>query len=173
MGGTIVSAADASRADVSIEIPDTNSNFEEVYRRHGNWLVAFLRRRFSGQDAEDLAQETYVRTVGAMTEIHNPRAFLARVALRAARDVGDLKANRMTYVAVQEPDAPVIGGQEEQVLLKQLILKLPNDLRVVFLLSRFAGLSNEEVAQRCGISVKRVEARMTKARARLAALLRE
>lgn len=146
---------------------------DQIYRRHGNWLVAFLRRRFDRQVAEDLAQETYVRTVGARTEIRNPRAFLARVALRAARDIAEKKANRLVASPIEDGDAWVWPDQEKAILFKQLLLSLPPDLKVVFVLSRFEGLTNEEIARRCGISVKRVEARMTKARASFAALLRD
>lgn len=173
MRGAKVSAADASRANVSDELEASRPNLDEVYRRHGNWLVAFLRRRFSAQEAEDLAQETYVRTVGARTYIRNPRAFLARVALRTARDLGALKINRVAISADEDVEGAVLSDQDQVLLLKQLVLSLPADLRVVFVMSRFAGLTNDEIATRCGVSVKRVEARMTKARAKLAALLRE
>lgn len=144
-----------------------------LYQRHGNWLVAFLRRRFSPEEAEDLAQETYVQTVGTRTEIRNPRAFLARVALRTAREISERKANRMVYWPEQAADFALAPEQEDSLVLKQAIQNLPSELQVVFVLSRFAGLTNIEIAQRCGISVKRVEARMTKARAQFAALMRD
>jgi RNA polymerase sigma factor (sigma-70 family) len=152
---------------------DEQHPLDALHRAHGNWLLAFLRRRFSPQDAEDLAQETYVRTVGARTEIRNPRAFLARVALRAAHEFSEQKANRLVLWTADDADAALLPDQETALLFKQVVLDLPKELQVVFLLSRFDGLSNEEIARRCGISVKRVEARLTKARARLAALLRE
>jgi RNA polymerase sigma-70 factor (ECF subfamily) len=151
----------------------TGEDLDAIYRQHGNWLVALLRRHFGQQEAEDLAQEAFVRIVGARVEIRNPRAFLARVALRAARDVARRKANRLPACEVEEGDAPTLPDQIDALFFKQAVLGLPPDLRVVFLLSRFAGLTNEEIAQRCGISVKRVEARMTKARARFAALMRD
>lgn len=173
MGSARMSAADASRANVRLAAEDGRPDVDALYRRHGNWLVAFLRRRFGRQAAEDLAQETYLRTVGAKTEIRNPRAFLARVALHAARDIAALKANRMVFWPEDEADEAVPCELEEALLVKQVVTALPEDLRVVFALSRFAGLSNKEIAERCGISVKRVEARMTKALALLAASMRD
>lgn len=173
MKGAKVSAADASRANVSGDLEASRPNLDQVYRRHGNWLVAFLRRRFSAQDAEDLAQEAYVRTIGAKTELRDPRAFLAKVALNAAREISEHKSNRLALYPADDADGAVSGDQEAILLMKQLALGLPEDLKVVFVMSRFAGLTNDEIAARCRISVKRVEARMTKALAMLAARLRE
>ncbi len=69
-------------------------------------------------------------------------------------------------MAVQ-PDA------EQAVLLEQLVQALPEPIRDVFLLSRFGGLSKVEIARRCNLSVKRVEARLTEARRRCAALIQD
>ncbi|TAL93712.1 MAG: RNA polymerase sigma factor, partial [Rhodanobacter sp.] len=40
---------------------------------------------------------------------------------------------------------------------------MPDKRRTVFLLSRVEGLSNAQVAQRCGVSVKMVEKHLAKA----------
>lgn len=137
---------------------------DQIYRTHGSWLIAFLRRRFGAQEAEDLAQETYLRLTGRNAEIRNPRAYLARVALNAARDQARRCAARPVLTAQESaPPASTSGGQTETFLLKQTILALPPRLRDVFLLSRSSGLTYEEIAHRCGVSVKTVEARMTKA----------
>jgi RNA polymerase sigma-70 factor (ECF subfamily) len=147
---------------------------EQAYREHQNWLIAFLRRRFGQQDAEDLAQETYARAVTANTAIRNPRAFLARVALNAARDLVRRRAVRPQLTREDAAPPPAMASaQDEALLLKQIILALPPKLQEVFLLSRFAGLTYDEIADHCGISVKTVEGRMTKALALCAALMDE
>ena len=60
-----------------------------------------------------------------------------------------------------------------QLLLKQAVLALPPRQRAVFLLSRIEGLTNAQVAERLGLSVKTVEARMTRALAALASALQD
>jgi RNA polymerase sigma factor (sigma-70 family) len=151
----------------------TNNDAEAVYRSHGSWLLGWLRRRFAPQDAEDLAQETYVQLVRTRAEIQNPRAFLARLALDAAGMEARRRSARPILVSDEfiPPGVSEPSDQEQALLLKQAILALPPKLREVFLLSRFGGLTYEEIAHRCGVSVKTVEARMSKALAMCTSLL--
>lgn len=151
----------------------TASEAEALFRHHGGWLIGFLQRRFGPDAAEDLAQEAFVRTVGTRTDIRNPRAFLARLAVRAASDQARGRSARLATCPADDADAAVRPVQFEAVLLQQLLRELPPKVRDVYLLCRVAGLTYGEVAQRCGISVKRVEARMTEAHRRFAALMRD
>lgn len=155
------------------DFEETSSNAEEVYRRHGNWLYRFFRRRFGPQDAQDLTQETFVRVVGAGIEVRDPRAFLKQVALNTLRDQSRRAAVRPVLVSDEATlmDAATPAELEQQLLLEQIVLALPPRLREVFFLSRFVGLTYVDIAHRCGISVKTVEARMTKALAMCAALM--
>jgi RNA polymerase sigma factor (sigma-70 family) len=149
------------------------SNAEQVYRDHGNWLYRFFRRRFGPQEAQDLTQETFVRVVGANVEIRDPRVYLTHIALNMVRD----KSRRAAVRPVLVSDEPALlaavtpAELEHQLHLEQIVLALPPRLREVFFLSRFVGLTYVEIAQRCGISVKTVEARMTKALAMCTALM--
>lgn len=122
---------------------DSVANADKIYRTHGNWLLAFLRRRFAPQEAEDLAQDTYVQLVTTKADIQNPRAFLARLALDAA----GMQARRRQSRPILVSDDLIPAGfaepseQEHALLLKQAILSLPPKLREVFLLSRVGGLT--------------------------------
>jgi RNA polymerase sigma-70 factor (ECF subfamily) len=146
---------------------------EQVYRAHRRWLIGFLRRRFGRRQAEDLAQEAFVRLVCARVRIRNPRALLARVAVNAARDQARRRAVRREFSAVEAATQPLAAAaaQAEAVLLKQVVLALPPKLQEVFVLSRFGGLTYEEIARRCGIAVKTVESRMTRALAICSAMM--
>jgi RNA polymerase sigma factor (sigma-70 family) len=145
------------------------SDVEVAYRQHRPWLVRFLAHRFGSAISEDLVQEAFARTLKAGTEVRNPRAFLVKVAIRAAREAARRHPQPID-IQTLFPAFEAPSGNEAAVL-EQAILRLPKPLREVFLLSRFGGLSNVEIAHRCNLSVKRVEARITKARQMCTALI--
>lgn len=143
---------------------------EGLYRRHRSWLRNFLIRRFGQLVGEDLVQEAFARTVASGADVQNPRSYLAKVAIRAAMEE---VRRRPDPGFVYQPPVAVAPDAEVAVLLEQTIAALPGPIRDVFVLSRFGGLSNVEIAQRCNLSVKRVEARLTEARRRCAALIQD
>jgi len=160
---------------------------DKHYRRYARWLTAVLRKRFGAKigPAEDLVQEAYLHAArheerGAL---RHPRAFLLQVATNLARNEVRRVARSGLALAV-DPHASIENSSEkaehgvdaeqlEALLLKQLILSLPAPLKDVFVLSRYAELTNQEIAERCDLSVKTVEWRMTKALAHLRARLRD
>lgn len=148
---------------------DPTPNTEQLYRKHRGWLLGFIRRRFGNLIAEDVTQEAFAQTLQTQGGIRHPRAFLAKVAVRAA--LAEVRKRPQNVVPV--PPAATPAESDQAILLEQLILNLPPPIREVFLLSRFGGLSNVEIAHRCNLSVKRVEARITKARAMCAALMQD
>ena len=148
----------------------SRATIERIYLSHRAWLRAFLSRRFGSLVGEDLVQEAFARTLASGSVMQSPRAFLKTVAIRAALEEARRRPEpRFTYA----PPASVAPDAEVSVLVEQLLLALPEPIRDVFVLSRFGGLSNVEIAQRCNLSVKRVEARLTEARRRCAALMRD
>jgi RNA polymerase sigma-70 factor (ECF subfamily) len=172
------------RDDLLIADDDGHGGLEMLYRRYGAWLGAALVRRFGSvitPFAEDLVQETYVRIAPyqAAGAIRHPQALLMRIASNIARD-------HLRREQVSRRASPDFQGRPEQgadihqeaeqvaaLQLKELILSLPPKLRDVFVLSRFGGLTYEEIAHHCGVSVKTVEWRMTKALALCASRLQD
>lgn len=153
----------------------SRARLDRLYRRYGHWLETRLRGRY-GVDAEDIVQDTWVKIAPLETslEIRHPKAFLLTFATNLAMSRARQARRRSDLLALNLPAGQdgAAGGQAEALELEDLILSLPQPLRDVFLLSRFAGMTNGQISERLGISPKTVEWRMTKALAHCAAQLR-
>lgn len=157
-------------------------SIDALYRRYSGWLAARLRRRFGSAhafEAEDLVQEAYLRLSAyqAKAPVLHPRAFLLQVATNLAysqlRTAGRRQGSAQLQVEprLETSEHVSLSDQDEVMLLGQLISALPEPQRDVFVLSRFGGLTNQDIAAQLGISVKTVEWRMTRALTSLAAHL--
>lgn len=134
-----------------------------------------VTKRYGSQDADDLVQDIWVKLVPYESQaIRHPRAFLLRIASNL---IADRIRRRTRSDRWQEQQAALqpsweMAGQSDELLVKQVILSLPQPLRDVFVLSRFGGLTNDQIAEQLGIRPKTVEWRMTKALAHCAAQFR-
>jgi RNA polymerase sigma-70 factor (ECF subfamily) len=168
--------------DVPSETIKSTSALDQLYRRHAPWLGRILawRLRSTALDVDDIVQETYIRVARyapAEAERH-PKALLLRIAVNLARD--NMRRNSVRG-GLAEPiknadEAGLARIEPEQHValeMKQAILALPPIYRDVFVLSRFTGLTYEEIASHVGISVKTVEWRMSRALAMCAVTLRD
>ena len=88
--GSTISALDSHSA---LPIPRDRRplSIQEIVRRNHGALIKFLRRRLSiADDAEDVAQETYIRMMRyeGSSELQSPSAMLFRIAVNVANDHG-------------------------------------------------------------------------------------
>jgi len=137
-----------------------------LYRTYAAWVVAFLARRFGREIAEDLAQETFLHLAQHPPEWRSPKALLARIALNVAQDHlrREQAQKRPRLVGTDDvPEGVSPPDQHETLLHREVVAKLPRNLRDVYVLSRFGGMTYAEIAIHLGISVKAVEKRMTQA----------
>lgn len=152
-------------------------NLADLYERYAPWLARRLRRA-GATCVEDLVQETYLRIATYSTlgrSVAYPKAMLLTVATNLSKDWAKKRYKRQ--ISEARRDSSCVNGHhvadaEHSILIKQIILGLPEPLRDVFVMSRVGGLSNAQIAERLGISPKTVEWRMTKALAHCAAQLR-
>ncbi len=156
---------------------------QEIIRRHHTSLIKFLRRRLStADDADDVAQETYIRMMKyeGSSEIRSPSAMLFRIAVNVANDHGRAAQARCASdhcdiedvaLASEQPSAErAVQAHQSLSLLLDVIEGLPPKCKQVFLLSRAHGMTYGEIALHCGISVKMVEKQISRA---LAACLKK
>lgn len=121
-------------------------------------------------EAEDLVQDAFVKAwafVEGGGEIDNFRAFMYRavrnVCLTHLRDRREmLDADALPDVGEEEIDTSMRDAR-----IWKAIDGLPERCREVFLMSKRDGLTNEEIAEELGLSVKTVKNQMTKAFSRL------
>lgn len=159
----------------SADLAETRGS-RELYRDYAAWLRAALRHRFGADAADDLVQETYLRvTRNDTAAIRHPRAFLMRIAINVARDWARRRRVEVDPPAKEAMIAalPVDASQHQAILLKQIVLALPPELRDVFVLNHIEGLTLQEIAQLRGMSVRTVERRMSAAMLAAAAALRQ
>ena len=158
--------------------PQEQLSIQEIIRRHHESLIKFLRRRLSiAEDANDVAQETYIRMMKyeGSREIVSPSAMLYRIAVNVANDHGRAAQARWSadhcdidevQIVSEQPSAEraVLAGQNLDLLL-DVIEHLPPKCKQVFLLSRAHGMTYPEIARHCGVSVKMVEKQISRAMA--------
>jgi RNA polymerase sigma-70 factor (ECF subfamily) len=154
-------------------------------------LVLFLAARLrSASEAEDLAQELYLKVaaMAADAEVRAPAALLYRMAAnlvvdhvrsaqRASRRNAEWRLdNRQTIGAtdvVSEPAADeALVARERVRLLAQAVAELPPQMGRAFRLHKLEGLSQAETAEAMGVSRKMVEQHIGVAIRRLAEKLR-
>ncbi len=171
--------ADTARAEA--EAPDEDAGIaplsvSDMIRRHHDALVGFLRRRLRvSEDADDVAQETYVRLMQyeGSREIRSPASMLFRIAINVANDLGRFQVARResdrrslddVELVCELPSAErELEARQDLELLYQAIAELPPKCRQVFLLSRVQKMTYPQIARHCGISLKMVEKHISRA----------
>ena len=160
--------------------------FEALFRQWYEPVVRSATRvlRDSGV-AEELSQDVFLelwRRRESLAADSSVAGYLMQAvrnrALNHLRHLAVQKKSVVYVEALSEPveasDAQVQAG-ELQVALAQAITELPPRTREVFVMSRERGLRYSEIADELGVSVKAVEANMSRAlrilRERLAAFL--
>lgn len=158
--------------------------FQALYERHSRAVFTFLLRLLGDRrTAEDLVQETFLR-VFTSGETYRPTAAFRTWLFRIARNLTIDRFRRRSEsaevdaggtLASQRDSGPsaleLAEARQLGERLEAAIARLPVAQREVLLLSRFAGLSHEEVAQVTGSSPGAVRVALHRALGRLRTLL--
>jgi RNA polymerase sigma factor (sigma-70 family) len=146
-------------------------------------LKRYLQRLLlNTADAEDLAQETFVRLyknraqfkAGARVSplLYAMASNLAknRLRWRSVRRLVSMDAAEDDAPALQVPDANAASGAESAVdnerveAVRAAIGALPHDLRTAIVLAEYEGLSHSEIGAALGCTPKAIEGRLHRAR---------
>ena len=133
--------------------------------------LGFTRNR---RDAEDLAQETYLRALRNLGRIANgasSKAWLCSIARNACRD--HLRRARFSLGRrAASPNEPAVDAdphvaldrKEQREVLRRAIARLSRPLRDALVLREYGELSYEHIAQALGIELGTVMSRLHRAR---------
>ena len=174
LGETVLKKARASEAEAPVE------SMEALVALHTAMVfrIAYSVLR-NHQDAEDAAQECFLRVLkaqGRLKDVRNVKTWLARIAWTTALDQRSRRAASAANEEVLDdellerlPDSR--HGSDEQVedrqmraLLERLIAGLPEELRQPLELSTVQELNSAEIAELMEIPEGSVRTRLLRAR---------
>jgi RNA polymerase sigma factor (sigma-70 family) len=159
----------------SQQVEPAKGRFDKFFREQYSALVRFLRRRSrTDEDAEDDAQESLTRLIRYIKS-QPPAAWkpaLYRIAVNVSKDrlrkLQSHGADQHLQVEEIEVESDQPGMEEsaaraqQRAMLREAILALPPKCRHAYLL-KLQGMTNVEVAKRCGVSVRMIEKHLANA----------
>jgi RNA polymerase sigma-70 factor (ECF subfamily) len=146
----------------------SESEFRELYFEYHPVLFRVAMYVLKDEaEAEDVVQETFLKLwkLNDHKEITNLKAYLISMTRNACLDQirsSDKEREKILELKheVTDEEAP---EQEDSIrkALEEAVSQLPPKCRLIFSLSRFEGLSNEEIAEYLDISKRTVETQIS------------
>lgn len=164
----------AARGDRDAAAEFVRATQGDVYR--------FLVHLSGPHDAEDLAQETFVRALGALPSFSGrstARTWLLSIARHVAADAVRRAARRPRTAALPLEEAlqtratPWHPNIDEAVHVRALVADLDAERREAFVLTQIIGLSYADAARVCACPVGTIRSRVARARMDLITALDE
>ena len=166
---------------------ETPGAFGIIFDRHGSTLLRFLARRVNPADAEDLLGEVFriafERRSTFERDRDSARPWLYGIAANVVAKHHQSEARRLRAMARvsagrpldDDPAERAVAAADAGALWARVIAAfrtLPEAERQVLLLFAWEELSYDEIALALGVPVGTVRSRLSRGRARLAALTR-
>ncbi|MCX7879159.1 MAG: RNA polymerase sigma factor [Ignavibacteria bacterium] len=151
--------------------------FKEIYRRYSGRVYTYCRKFLGNrEDAMDVFQDTFIKFYESSKqerEMTNLPAFLLRIARNLCLNSLRLRKNSVElkdYMKIE--NANEIREQTELLnLIQNALTNLPTELREIFILREYQGMSYQEIAEFLGISMSNVKIRIFRAKEKLREIL--
>jgi len=169
---------DAMTATGQTELDQLNRTFRPAL------IAFFLRRLRNHAEAEDMAQDVFIRLAGANRgDLRSTEAYIFQIAVNLLRDHARKEKHRAHYrgelAAVEETGVDfldpsrIVGGEQSLAMLTSALRELPQLTRTIFICHRLENLTRPEIAAAFQLSESAVDRHLAKALALLIARLRE
>lgn len=176
----LISAAQAGDLD----------SFNQIVRLYETRVYNLCYRMLGDADAAaDATQDTFISAFRHLSNFRGGalKSWLLRIATNTCYDVLRTRKRRPSVSLDKEPDdessrldPPDPGASLDEIMLQQELsaaiqrglAELPEDQRIVIILSDIQGLAYEEIAHITGVQLGTVKSRLSRARAKLRDILR-
>ncbi|GAM97371.1 sigma factor of ECF subfamily [alpha proteobacterium U9-1i] len=154
-----------------------NALLEKLVERYRKPLLGFFARRVHDHaEAEEMTQEVFFRLAKRPDVLSEPtiEGYIFETAANLVRDrvrrnrvrnpEGQVQLEDIVELPSDEPSVErALEGRRRLRVLLDALSELSPKCRSVFLLHRYSGMPQSEIAKRFGISVSAVEKHMTRA----------
>jgi RNA polymerase sigma-70 factor (ECF subfamily) len=157
-------------------VQGNEQSFREIYdfyvRKVYRFVYSYVRER---SEAEDITQNVFMRIwerrflldaeksfAGLIFTISH-RAVMDYFRRQSAKSLLDMQHTCDVDIPSSATPADWVYARQLESLYEKALQSLPAKRKEIFLLSRHNGLTNKQIAERLGISVKTVENQMTAA----------
>jgi RNA polymerase sigma-70 factor, ECF subfamily len=170
------------------------SAFDLLVRKYQHKVVKLVLRYVRNPaEAEDIAQEAFIKAYRALPQFRGDSAFytwMYRIAINTAKnslasrdrspiayelDLNDPEESHGVQARLQDPDTPegMALTEEIRLIVNSAIEGLPEELKTAIVLRELDGLSYEEIAAAMDCPVGTVRSRIFRAREAIDKRLRE
>ena len=159
------------------------AELDRIYAEHHARILRYLTRMVGAQDAEDLAQEVFIRAARSYEDFRHEakiETWLYRIATHVAVDrLRGTALRRETMLGEELGEVAEDGREagstlEEKTLrraanecIRNVIYGLPENYRTPLILSELEGFTNREIAEILEVSLDTVKIRLHRAKDRL------
>lgn len=146
------------------------TDFNRLYREYYQSVCKYFRKRYKEAEAEDLAQETFLRLwawAGYADSVRNEKALVFSIAKSVLCDRLRRNDAMNQYIQIDELfETPSSQSFEKSFELSQILATLSEEERMVIEMKNM-GYKSSEIGKKLGISASAARTRLQQVRNKL------